>query len=124
VPKHFSFRSGKKKPKQPRHVSVVRRIGTDGKQVEERTEGDPESAGIQDVLKRVSDDLSDGRISKEEAGRRISSIVERLTAEDSEHCVVCDKPKENPESLVCDACGEEVEIERTVEIHIETIRDD
>ncbi|UCC73689.1 MAG: hypothetical protein JSV86_03775 [Gemmatimonadota bacterium] len=111
--RQFKFR----KKRAARHASRHIRI-------EQRIEGGSELAGIHKPIERLSEDLRRGKISKEEAGEMLFDLVERLTAQESEFCVVCEKPKENPDALVCDACSEEVEIDRTVEIEIDFSDDD
>ncbi len=115
--RQFKFRK-KDEPRQgtrheSRHVRITRQV-----------EGDPRVGGLLKPIERVGEDLRSGKISKEDAGELLFGLVERLTAQDSEFCIVCEKPKEDPQALVCDACSEEVEIDRHVEIEIEFDDDD
>ena len=69
--------------------------------------------------------MRSGKISKEDAGEMLFGLVRGLTGQESEFCLACEGPKEDPESLVCDACGEEVEIEiEYEEVEIEFDDDD
>jgi hypothetical protein len=127
VPREFKFRKedGRKKKRREGQQHWIEETRVDDEVVhKEITEGDSELAGIHDIAKQVSDDLFDGKITEEEAKRRLSSAVHRLSAQGSEFCIVCEKPKENPGSLVCDSCGDDVTVERKVEIHFEHFDDD
>jgi hypothetical protein len=127
VPREFKFRKedGRKKKRREGQQHWVEETRVNEEVVhKEVSEGDPDLAGIHEIVKQVNDDLSAGKITPDEAKRRLSGAVERLTAQASAFCVVCEKPKQDPASLTCDPCGEDVVIERSFEIEFDRIDED
>lgn len=112
--RQFKFRKddGRKKKRREgqyhwvEETTIIHEVG-DG----ERTEVDPESGGINEIARRVGDDLFSGKITEEEAKERLSAAVTRLTRRDSKVCLMCGGLKPHPSAIVCDSCADDVEIE-------------
>jgi hypothetical protein len=114
VARQFKFRKddGRKKKRREgqyhwvEETTIIHEVG-DG----ERTEVDPESGGINEIARRVGDDLFSGKITEEEAKERLSAAGTRLTRRDSKVCLMCGGLKPHPSAIVCDSCADDVEIE-------------
>ncbi|MGD2215673.1 MAG: hypothetical protein PVJ64_02910 [Gemmatimonadales bacterium] len=127
MPRKFQFRKGdgRKKKRIEGRGFWVEETTLGGEVVhEEIGEGDPELGGIHEIARQVGDDLSDGKITEEEAKRRLTSAVGRLTKRGSEFCLMCGGRKQRPGALVCDSCVDDVEVETEVEIHFEGFDED
>jgi hypothetical protein len=115
VARQFKFRKddGRKKKRREgqyhwvEETTIIHELGDDG----EMTQVDPESGGINEIARRVGDDLFSGKITEEEAKQRLSAAVTRLTRRDSKVCLMCGGLKPHPSAVVCDSCADDVEIE-------------
>jgi hypothetical protein len=127
VPREFKFRKGDgRKAKRTDFGSFwVEEKTVKGEVVHgELTEDAPELGGIHEIARQVGDDLSSGKITKEEATQRLSAAVQRLTAPGSEVCLMCGGRKQRSGSIVCDSCEDDVEVVTEVEIDFEGFDDD
>jgi len=127
MPREFKFRKddGRKRRRiGSRHFYVEETTIRGDAGGRERRGGDPESGGIHEIAKQVGEDLSSGKITEDEAKRRLSSAVRRLTAPDGEFCLMCGARKQHRGSIVCDDCADDVEVETEVEIEFEGFDDD
>lgn len=127
MPREFKFRKddGRKKQRIEGRRFWVEETTVGGEVVHyEMTEGDLEQGGIHEVARQVGDDLSSGKITKEEAKQRLSAAVHRLTAPGSEICLMCGGRKQRAGSIVCDSCEGDVEVVTEVEIDFEGFDDE
>ncbi len=127
MPREFKYRKddGRKKKRTDSRRFWVEETTVNGGVVHyEMTEGDLKKGGIHEIARQVGDDLSSGKITKDEARQRLSAAVQRLTAPGSEICLMCGGRKQRAGSIVCDSCEGDVEVVTEVEIDFEGFDDD
>ncbi len=112
--REFKFRKKRNTPKAKRRQVWVERS----------SDGDALPSEMQESLKRVTEDLMDGRISEEEAAERLNAEFAELVEEPTGYCAICEQPTENLYDIVCETCAREETFEHTYTIHIEEWEED
>jgi hypothetical protein len=117
VPREFKFRKGDGRKAKRKDFgefwveerTIIQEVG-DGEGAEDL----PEARGIQEIARQVSEDLSSGKITAEEAKQRLAGAVQQLVSGGGEICLMCGGSKD-PGAFVCDSCADGVEIETEIE---------